>query len=103
MTKLSRPEEDQLVAGEPVHALVEALVQCIPTQSDNGACHVEGDLDASTGAPLARALMRVEAEMLLRDAEMIGTSTCPPVRKPAQRRADAFVELALRVQRAITR
>ena len=103
MTQLSHPEEDQLLAGEPVRALVKAFVQCIPTQIDNGAYHVEGDLDASTGAPLARALMRVEAEMLLRDADIVGSSSYTPIRKPAQRRADAFVEVARRVQRAITR
>jgi hypothetical protein len=45
-------------------------------------------------APLIRAMMRVEAEMLLQDAEHISTANIDSVRTVEQRRADAFVALA---------
>lgn len=74
----------------------------MPTQIDDGWYRVDVELDPSTGAPLARALMRVEAEMLLYDADNITNGSGDPVREPNQRRADAFVELTHRVYRAMS-
>jgi hypothetical protein len=102
MTKISPLAEHELVAGEPVRALMEALVQCMPTQIDDGWYRIDVELDAPTGDPLARALMRVEAEMLLHDADSIGSGAGGRLRDPDQRRADAFVELTHRVYEAIT-
>ncbi|HET6921436.1 MAG TPA: hypothetical protein VFI46_18530 [Jiangellaceae bacterium] len=49
---------------------------------------------------LLRAIMRIEAELLLADANEVGSSAAEP-RTPQQRRADAFVALALRVADAL--
>ncbi|MGH8985059.1 MAG: hypothetical protein ACRDY6_14445 [Acidimicrobiia bacterium] len=58
----------------------------------HGAVRLEPEL----GLPFVRALMRVEAELLLQDANALGGAR-DEKRTDAQRRADAFVALALRV------
>jgi hypothetical protein len=95
------PVPDPLVAGEPVHALLAALVQFDLQRAPNGRLNMSCDLDGPTGAPLARALMRVEAELLLSDAERVVPGVGPPIRTPDQRRADAFVALVCRVEDAL--
>jgi len=101
MTTISRPIGDAFVAGERLQALVAALIECKPERIENGSYKVDAELDTATGAPLARALMRVEAEMLLADAEAIRPDLAGGMRTPDQRRADAFLELAHRVHDAI--
>ena len=60
---------------------------------------IRAKLEPDVGAPLARALMRVEAELLLKDADAVGTSQ-DARRAPAQRRFDALMTLVLRVNAA---
>jgi hypothetical protein len=91
----------RLVAGEPVGILAEALSRLQPVPSDDGMVHFELELEGALGAPLARALMRVEAELLTNDAERIVAGSPEEGRTPEQRRADALVALVLRVGDAL--
>lgn len=95
------PTEGPLVAGEPARALARALIECKTETMDDGWVHLDLELDGVVAAPLARALMRVEAELLVKDAAEISPARLIPDRTPAQRRADAFVALVLRVGDAI--
>jgi hypothetical protein len=62
------------------------------TTDADGMCHASFTLTPEDGAPLQRALMRVEAELLIEDAHSID-SLHPQDRTPGQRRADALVRL----------
>jgi hypothetical protein len=89
------------VAGERVDDLVRMLTQIQleqpgPDGSYRFHCHVKKE----EWAPFVRALMRIEAELLLHDADLVDASGIEP-RTSEQRRADAFVALALRVQEAV--
>lgn len=66
---------------------------------DDGMMAVGFQLDRRLAPPFVRALMRVEAELLLHDADRLGQGSNHP-RTDGQRRADAFVALALRVVEA---
>jgi len=95
------PGRSRLVAGEPAEALARALLQLKTETMTGGWVHLDVQLDRKEGAPLARALMRVEAELLLHDADNISVDGRVASRTPAQRRADAFLALVLRVGDAI--
>ncbi|MGH9025766.1 MAG: DUF222 domain-containing protein [Acidimicrobiia bacterium] len=88
--------KDRLVAGEPVELLVEALVRIDFTEEPDGMVHGTVRLEPELGLPFFRALMRAEAELLLQDANALGQAH-DEKRTDDQRRADAFVALALRV------
>jgi hypothetical protein len=53
-----------------------------------------------SGLPFERALMRIEAELLLADADSLG-SVDDEERTVEQRRCDALIELLMRVNVAI--
>ena len=57
-------------------------------------------VDPVVGAPLLRALMRVEAELLREDANWISADAPEPTRTEDQRRAEAFVVLVERIAEA---
>lgn len=88
--------DQQLVAGEPVELLIRAFVRFKFTEGPDGMTHGQARLEPSLGIPLFRALMRVEAELLLRDADTLGDPQ-HEARTSEQRRADALVALALRI------
>lgn len=90
-----------LVAGEPANALARALIECQTETTVDGRVHVDLQLAGVMAAPLARALLRVEAELLVHDAAKISPVALVPDRSAAQRRADAFVALVLRVGEAV--
>ncbi|SLI21720.1 Uncharacterised protein [Mycobacteroides abscessus subsp. abscessus] len=62
----------------------------------DGEYIVHGDLPPEVAPPFIRAVMRVEAELLLRDAELVTVGNEEP-RTPEERRTDAFVALLLRI------
>jgi len=95
------PARSRVVAGEPAVALVRAFLKFMTVTLPDGRVWVNAELDGNEGAPLARALMRVEAEFLVKDAEKISADGRVPTRTPAQRRADALVAVVLRVQNAL--
>ena len=62
----------------------------------DGEYIVNGDLPPEVAPPFIRAIMRVEAELLLHDAELVTVDNEEP-RTPDERRTDAFVALVLRI------
>jgi hypothetical protein len=93
--------EEGLVAGERVDVLIQALREVEFTEDPDGMMHGTVRLEPDLGLPFFRALMRVEAELLLQDANTLGRAH-DENRTDDQRRADAFVALALRVVDAHT-
>ncbi|ONM47586.1 DUF222 domain-containing protein [Nocardia donostiensis] len=89
------PDSDT-VAGERRDDLLRALSYVSTESRDDGSYIVNGDLPPEVAPPFIRAIMRVEAELLLHDAEFVTIDEGEP-RTPEERRADAFLALALRV------
>ena len=85
-----------MVAGEPIDVLVKALASFEWRKTAKGMTRFTSLLDRDLGLPLLRALMRVEAELLAHDADLLGRSE-PEIRTTDQRRADALVALVLRI------
>jgi len=93
---------DILVAGEHAETLLEALHEIRWSTLPNGAMSGTVHLEPRLGDPFARALMRVQAELLLHDADTYPQEEAD-VRTHEQRAADALVALALRVSDALGR
>jgi hypothetical protein len=100
VTRQKRPIR---VAGEPVTALLPGLLAVYDSMvvEDDGMASVDTRLPAEQAAPLTRALFRVEAELLQRDARV--WDELARTRTRENRSADAFVLLAQRVVRALQR
>ena len=92
--------EQETVYGERVGDLLPGLFAFKDAMSidDDGMYRSSVTLQPAIGAPLSRALMRAEAE-LLQDAADVGTSKAIH-RTYEQRAADAFVRLVQRVGRS---
>ena len=82
-----------LVAGERRDELIAALLEARLSPAGEG--WVRLNMDVPANCPLIRALMRVEAELILMDADAMSSGRFEP-RTSDQRRADAFMALALR-------
>ena len=95
-----KPKKPPKVAGEQVDLLIEALRRIEYETEPDGMVHVWMDLPPGVGDALARATMRVEAELLLADARVYGTDRHED-RSPDARRLDAFVLLTRRVMAAV--
>ena len=93
--------DDQRVSGEPIDLLSEAVARFEYAQGRDGMVHLELRLEPRLGDPLLRALMRIEAELLLEDADRFGNPDEEP-RTHAQRGADALVLLTERMANART-
>ena len=89
-----------MVAGESAALLVEAFshIELGPVQ--NGMHRVSGVFEPRLAAPLIRALMRVEAELLLGDADLVSEHE-HQLRTQPQRAADALIALVLRVHHTV--
>lgn len=85
---------NETVYGEPIADLMPGLVALCEEMTIDGEGMFRSSvvLDPSTGGPLFRAVMRAEAELLLEDADALGTGL-ETSRTPEQRAADAFVRL----------
>ena len=88
------------VAGERADTLLEALGRIEWSDAPDGMRCGSFRLEPRLGDPFLRALMRVEAELLLADASRLGRDDYEE-RTHEQRAADAFVALTLRVVAAI--
>ncbi|NUS44805.1 MAG: DUF222 domain-containing protein [Mycobacteriaceae bacterium] len=84
-----------LVAGERREDLLRALSYITAEPTDDGGYAIDGNLPKDVAPPFIRALMRIEAELLLHDAEFVTIDDGEP-RTPEERRTDAFMALALR-------
>lgn len=91
---------DILVAGEHAETLFEALHEIRWSTLPDGAVSGTVRLEPRLGHPFARALMRVQAELLLHDADTYPQEEAE-VRTHEQRAADALVALVLRVSDAL--
>jgi len=85
-----------LVAGEPYEVLVDDLLSFEWEHEDDGMVHLHAE---GLSPAFMRALMRVEAELLLADADVWATADHEE-RTPEQRAADALVELTRRIGKA---
>ncbi|GAB2647016.1 hypothetical protein ACWDYH_04625 [Nocardia goodfellowii] len=88
--------DSDLVAGERRSDLLRALSYVSTEHGPDGEYIVNGDLPPEVAPPFIRAIMRVEAELLLHDAELVTVDNEEP-RTPDERRTDAFVALVLRI------
>ncbi|MBH0778214.1 hypothetical protein [Nocardia bovistercoris] len=88
--------DSDLVAGERRIDLLRALSYVSTESGPDGEYIVNGDLPPEVAPPFIRAIMRVEAELLLHDAELVTVDNEEP-RTPDERRTDAFVALVLRI------
>ena len=88
--------DSDLIAGELRADLLHALTYVQTEDGPDGSCVVNGDLPPEVAPPFIRAIMRIEAELLLHDAEQVTVERGEP-RSPDERRTDAFLALALRV------
>ncbi len=87
------------IAGEPVDALFRALKRLELKERADGRYELSGGWEpeqANEAAPLLAALMRIEAELLLEDADIVAKGGRNS-RTPPQRSAAALVELARRL------
>lgn len=90
------------VAGEDPHvllALVRRFVDSLVLNEDGTMFSGHARYGKEEAPPLVRALMRIEAELLLDDARRLGPET--PWRTPEQRGADALALLVLRSAAAL--
>jgi hypothetical protein len=85
-----------LVAGEPFQTLAEDLLSFEWELEDDGMVHVHAE---GVSPSFVRAHMRIEAELLLADADAWATDDYED-RTSDQRAADALVELTKRVRQA---
>ena len=93
-------QTNPLVAGERSSALLRALGQITHQTDVAGMWRFNLAVTPVVGAPLLRALMRVEAELLRDDANWISADAPQPTRTEDQRRADALVVLVERITEA---
>ncbi|MCP2277447.1 hypothetical protein ACFYT3_09030 [Nocardia amikacinitolerans] len=96
MADESADTDSDLVAGERRADLLRALSYVSTESGPDGEYIVNGDLPPEVAPPFIRAIMRVEAELLLHDAELVTVDNEEP-RTPDERRTDAFVALVLRI------
>ena len=88
-----------VVAGEDRVLLAHALAPLVATmrRTKDGRFWIEGRLSGAEGEALARALMRIEAELLVGDADALGPGGLADVRSQRARRQDALGELVMRL------
>ncbi|MET9493029.1 MULTISPECIES: hypothetical protein [unclassified Nocardia] len=95
-------EGSDLVAGERRADLVRALSYVSTEEAPDGGFIVNGDLPPDVAPVFVRAIMRIEAELLLNDAELVNIDQGEP-RTPEERRTDALIALLLRVDDRLVR
>jgi len=86
------------IGGEPRELLLQAIACLTVTKGRGGGGILSGKLPQDLAEPFTRALMRIEAELLLNDADVL-TATIGEPRTQSERRADALVEMVLRLDR----
>ena len=91
---------ETLVAGEPAETLLEVLQQIGFRKRSNSMTRLDACLEPRLGDPLYRALLRVQAKLLLQDADAFGKLHAD-IRTHEQRAADALGALVLRVSDAL--
>jgi len=89
--------DSMLVGGEPLLDVIRGLQYLRqPKMRPDGMAEYHAELPPEVAAPLFAALMRIDAELLALDADLV-SSGAPLPRTPEQRTADALIELSRRV------
>ena len=88
------------VEGESAVELMTIFRRKHFREDRDGTVQTKLVLSPEEATPFERALMRVEAELLLDDARRVGTPD-EVYRTPPQRRADALIALVLRTAAAL--
>jgi hypothetical protein len=88
------------VCGEPIEDIVRALGRLEMCGELDGLVGFSLSLESDEAAPLRRALMRLEADLLREDADRIGQQDPAHERTEEQRRYDALMELVRRLRPA---
>jgi hypothetical protein len=94
--------ESTFVAGESAERLLAILLDFYYKPQPGNVTRAGTQMSSDDAACLLRAVTRVEAELMLFDADQITAASIEP-RTAKARRADAFVALALRVTDAAER
>jgi hypothetical protein len=92
---------DATAYGEQVKDLLPRLmtIEDGMTLEAGGMRHSTFVLEARDGIPLKRALMRVESDLLLEDADLVGHQDSI-IRTDGQRRGDALIRLIQTISRS---
>ena len=85
-----KPHKPPKVAGEPVDLLRSALLAMHFAAGEGDDVRLRAEMTPEAGFALVRAVMRVEAELLLAEARTIGTDHQDP-RDDDDRRLEAFL------------
>ena len=93
---MDKGESNAIVGGESADRLLGILLDFYYKPLPGNVTRVGSQMSSDDAACLMRAIMRVEAELMLLDADGVSSSDVEP-RSAKERRADAFVALALRV------
>ena len=96
---MDRPQPT--VAGESVDDLVAVLSGIEVGEVVDGLVDLNLRLTDDETVILRRALMRLEAELLLDDADLLTAESLEGMRTPPQRQHDAFMVLVARMTEAV--
>jgi hypothetical protein len=96
-----KARNDAMAYGEQISDLLPGLmtIKGAMTIDDGGMYRSSFMLEPKHGAPLRRALLRVEAELLREDANLVGIRA-HHVRTEGQRSADALIRLLQTIGRS---
>lgn len=84
------------VGGEPRELLRRAIACFTMTKGPAGEGILSAQLPQELAEPFTRAVMRLEAELLIHDADLF-TATGGESRTQSERRADAFMAMIMRL------
>jgi hypothetical protein len=91
-----------LIAGESIDDIARALMRFQFGPEQDGMARMEVTLERELGVPFHRAMLRIEAELLMQEAdEHTVDGPFGEHRTDAQRRADALMELIARFSEAM--
>lgn len=96
LRRMSDETGSRRIGGEPRELLLQAITCLRVTKGPGGWGILSGQLPQDLAQPFTRALMRIEAELLLDDADTLMTTSGEP-RTQSERRADALVAMVLRL------
>lgn len=89
--------EQVKIAGETLDDIIAVMRNVELGEQQDGLTEISMSLNDAETVILRRALMRVEAELLMADADALDVASVASLRSPTQRRHDAFMLIVQRV------
>lgn len=89
--------EHPKIAGEALEDIIAVMRSVEIGDQRDGLTDFTLHLNDAENAILRRAMMRVEAELLVADADTLDVASLDTLRTPTQRRHDAFMLIVQRV------